>query len=449
MALTTNFNANPYYDDYNADDAYYRILFRPGFAVQAREVTQLQTILQKQIERHGSHTFQDGSIVLGCELNYDNNIKTIQLETQFSGEDITTTDFANGIATGGTSNARAVVVSTAAATATDQPVIVVNYLNNNTFNDGETITIEGTSTQANTVSSAGSAGITTGAETAASVVSCQSGVFYVGGYFVFKEAESIILEKFSSTPSYRVGFQVTESIISSDTDGNLLDPAQGAYNYAAAGANRFKIVLGLSAKVYTATDAVEASADENFYQLLKLSSGVKLEETNYPIYSDLEKTLAKRTHDASGDFTLAPFNLQLTTHQGITGTTANSGSSATSTLTGTGSNFDTELKAGDVVFLSGNTAQTATIAAVTNSTVATLNNFSGGSGTLITSTSGQTIKFESKLSAGLDPGKAYVKGHEYESISTKYVTVDKGRDTLTVNSYSLNTSFGNKLNIKI
>ena len=152
---------------------------------------------------------------------------------------------------------------------------------------------------------------------------------------------------------------------------------------------------------------------------IKTYSGVKLEETNYPIYSDLEKTLAKRTYDESGNYTLTPFNLDLTTHQGITGTTANSGSSATSTLTGTGSSFDTELEAGDVVFLSGNTAQTATIAAVTNSTVATLNNFSGGSGTLVTSSSGQTIKFESKLSAGFEPGKAYVKGYEYESISTK------------------------------
>ena len=126
---------------------------------------------------------------------------------------------------------------------------MVNYLNNNTFSDGETITVEGTSTQANTVSSAGAAGISTGAETAASVVSCQSGVFFVGGYFVFKEAESIILEKFTSTPSYRVGFQVTESIVTSDIDGNLLDPAQGAYNYAASGANRFKIALGLSASL--------------------------------------------------------------------------------------------------------------------------------------------------------------------------------------------------------
>ena len=269
MALITNFNADPYYDDYNADDAYYRILFRPGFAVQAREVTQLQTILQKQIERYGSHTFQDGSIVLGCELNYDNNIKTIQLETAFSGADITINNFANGIVTGGTSNARAVVIASTGSTSTDQPVILVNYLNNNTFADGETLTVEGTSTQANSVSSTGAAGISTGAQTNAAVVSCQSGVFYVGGYFVFKEAESVILEKFNSTPSYRIGFQVTESIVTSDVDGNLLDPAQGAYNYAASGANRFKIVLGLSAKTYTASDAVEAAADEKLLSTIK------------------------------------------------------------------------------------------------------------------------------------------------------------------------------------
>ena len=74
-------------------------------------------------------------------------------------------DFANGIVTGGTSNARAVVIASAGSTATDQPVILVNYLNNNTFADGETLTVEGTSTQANSVSSTGAAGISTGAET--------------------------------------------------------------------------------------------------------------------------------------------------------------------------------------------------------------------------------------------------------------------------------------------
>ena len=448
MALTTDFNVDPYYDDYDEDKGFYRILFRPGYAVQAREVTQLQTILQKQVERYGEHLFEDGSIVTGCQLNYDNEIKSIQLETQFGGADITITNFANSIVTGGTSNARAVVVATAAATATDQPVLLIKYLNANEFNNGETLTAEGTVNQANTVSSAGASGITT-AQSNASVVSCSSGVFYVGGYFVFKSAESLILEKFSGTPSYRIGFQTTESIVTSDGDSTLLDPAQGAYNYAATGANRFKIEIDLSAKAFTASDSVEAAADDGFYQLLKVNNGVKEEEVNYPIYSDLEKTLARRTYDESGDYTITPFNLQLTTHQGITGTTGASGPEATSTLTGNGTNFTTDLSAGDVVFLSGNTAQTATIASVTNSTSATLNNFSGGTGTLVTSTSGQTIQFENKFSSGLEPGKAYVKGYEYESIATKFVTVDKGRDTLTVNSYGLNTSFGNKLNLKV
>ena len=60
--------------------------------------------------------------------------------------------------------------------------------------------------------------------------------------------------------------------------------------------------------------------DDGFYQLLKINNGVKEEEVNYPIYSDLEKTLVRRTYDESGDYTITPFNLQLTTHQG-TGTT--------------------------------------------------------------------------------------------------------------------------------
>ena len=49
--MATNFNVSPYYDDYSDDKLFNRILFRPAFAVQARELTQLQTILQNQITR--------------------------------------------------------------------------------------------------------------------------------------------------------------------------------------------------------------------------------------------------------------------------------------------------------------------------------------------------------------------------------------------------------------
>ena len=440
MALSTDFNVDPYYDDYDETKNFYRVLFKPGYAVQAREVTQLQTILQKQVERHGEHLFRNGSIVLGCELNYDNEAKALKLETQYSGADVSVSTFANTIINGGTSNARGRIVSTEAGTASEQPTLMFHYLNNNTFQDGETVTIVGSTTSANTISTAGVSGLSD-AVAGSSVVSINSGVFYTGGYFAFLDAQTLTLEKYSSTPSYRVGIQVTETITTSDADSSLLDPAQGAYNYAAQGANRYKIALSLSKKAFSSADPVEATADENFFQLLKVKLGKKLEEVKYPVYSELEKVLARRTYDESGDYTITPFNLQLTSHQGIEGTTAVSGS--TSSLVGTGTYFQRDLKVDDVIYLSGNTIVTATVAAITSNTVATLTE----GGTFGTATADQSIHFESKLSAGLDPGKAYVKGYEYESISTKYVTIDKGREEATVNTYGLNTSVGNKLHV--
>ena len=64
MAEKTDFNVTPYYDDYSSSNNYLRTLFRPGFAIQARELTQLQSTLQKQIGVHGSHMFKEGSMVI-------------------------------------------------------------------------------------------------------------------------------------------------------------------------------------------------------------------------------------------------------------------------------------------------------------------------------------------------------------------------------------------------
>ena len=63
------FNVNPYYDDFNEDKKFLRMLFRPGYAVQSRELTQVQTILQNQIERFGSHVFKDGTRIIGGEIS--------------------------------------------------------------------------------------------------------------------------------------------------------------------------------------------------------------------------------------------------------------------------------------------------------------------------------------------------------------------------------------------
>lgn len=59
--MPLNLNATPYHDDFDETKNFYRILFKPGFAVQARELTQLQTILQEQIKKFANHIFLDGS----------------------------------------------------------------------------------------------------------------------------------------------------------------------------------------------------------------------------------------------------------------------------------------------------------------------------------------------------------------------------------------------------
>jgi hypothetical protein len=68
------FNVDPYYDDCSEDKKFLRMLFRPGYAVQARELTQLQTILQNQIERFGKNIFNEGSLVYGGEV-VENRVK--------------------------------------------------------------------------------------------------------------------------------------------------------------------------------------------------------------------------------------------------------------------------------------------------------------------------------------------------------------------------------------
>ena len=71
MPQKTNLNISPYYDDFNKDNNFYRVLFKPGFPIQARELTQLQSILQNQVESFGSHMFKEGSMVIPGNINYN------------------------------------------------------------------------------------------------------------------------------------------------------------------------------------------------------------------------------------------------------------------------------------------------------------------------------------------------------------------------------------------
>ena len=79
MPSPTDFNLSPYFDDFSESKKFHRVLFRPAFAVQARELTQSQTILQNQIEKFGDHIFKQGSIVIPGGVAFDDKYYAVKL----------------------------------------------------------------------------------------------------------------------------------------------------------------------------------------------------------------------------------------------------------------------------------------------------------------------------------------------------------------------------------
>lgn len=111
----TILSASPYFDDFNENKNFHRVLFRPAVAVQARELTQLQTILQNQIERFGNHIFKDGSVVQGCSVEYIPDLEYIGVEDQFSDDtDLSVADeqLLGAVVVGQTSDVQALVIAT-------------------------------------------------------------------------------------------------------------------------------------------------------------------------------------------------------------------------------------------------------------------------------------------------------------------------------------------------
>ena len=116
----------PYYDDFDETKNFHKILFRPGYAVQARELTQIQTILQAQIERFGNHIFQNGSLVVGGQLSIDRRAEHINLESTYVGEDIDPSEFVGKFVTwSANTRARAYVLASQDATSNTPPTLAL------------------------------------------------------------------------------------------------------------------------------------------------------------------------------------------------------------------------------------------------------------------------------------------------------------------------------------
>ena len=129
MAQQTNLNIAPYFDDFDKNDNYHKVLFRPGFAIQARELTTLQSILQDQIEGMGSHMFKEGSVVIPGQVSYSDSYYSVKLSPTFADESINLFQYVNYafpvILTGETSGVEYKVVGATEGTSSLPPYLYI------------------------------------------------------------------------------------------------------------------------------------------------------------------------------------------------------------------------------------------------------------------------------------------------------------------------------------
>ena len=410
MAEKTDLNVAPYYDDFNETNNFVKTLFRPGYAVQARELTQLQSALQNQVEKHGSHVFKEGAMVIPGQISINKNYHSLKLLTLYGSEVIDPSQYYNPttpvVITGGTSGVTAQVIGYDAATTTDQPTLYLNYLNSGTdggihiFADGENISADvgithNSSYSANVASAtcytsqyspdssqtSSLKGPEGPASRVGSAVTIEVGVYYVRGFFLSCEKETIVLDKYSNVPSYRVGFSITEGLITPETDSTLLDNATGTPNFAAKGAHRLKYTLALAKLARNSTD------DSDFIQLMDVKAGEIQSMVRNTEYSVMADTLARRTFDESGNYTVRPFQYR--------------------TLESVDHNDDLG------VYTDGATTDDGNIAS------------------------------SDYLVLKISPGKAYVGGYEIDKIGPTFKDIKKSRDFATVNAGVSTFDMGN------
>jgi hypothetical protein len=403
MSQQTNLNVAPYFDDFDANNDFHRVLFKPGYPVQARELTSLQSILQNQIEKFGQHFFKEGAKVIPGNTGYNAIYYNVQLQNTFLGVPVAA--YADQLVgtkiTGQVSGVSAVVDKVLLPQDSERGnlTLYINYLNSNTqnnatqqFSDGESLISNTTITSGllgNTSIAAGQPfAVTLANNSTATGSSFQitNGVYFIRGQFVNVKTETLILDQYNNRPNYRVGLFVNEEIINSDIDEALNDNSQGFNNYAAPGADRLKITASLFKK------SLDDFDDNNFVELASINDGVLRSQKTTTEYSLIADELARRTYNESGDYVVSPFNI---------------------------------------------------------SVKESLNNNLGNRGIFNVGqfTYGRLTPSDDLAIYQISPGKAIVRGYEVETISTTFLDVDKPRTTKTLENQSINYNTGPALSL--
>ena len=320
MPQLTNLNVSPYFDDFDPANDYYRVLFKPGYPVQARELTGLQSMLQNQIEKFGQHFFKEGAKIIPGNTTYSKKYTCIQLNNEFQGVPVAAyvDQLVGSTITGQISGVTATVdkVLSSADSENGNLTLYVNYIGSSTTNnststfaDSENLTSDITISSGllgNNTISVGSPFATTvanGAAATGSAFHVENGVYFVRGQFVSVEQETLILDQYGTNPSYKIGFNILEEIITPDLDETLNDNSQGFNNYSAPGADRLKITLNLFKK------DLNDDQDDAFVNLAQIEDGVLRSKKGSTEYNTFADELARRTYEESGDYYVTPFDV--------------------------------------------------------------------------------------------------------------------------------------------
>ena len=318
MAQKTDLNISPYYDDFDGDKNFYKVLFKPGYPVQARELTTLQSILQNQVESFGGNIFKEGSMVLPGSVTFDNQFSAVKLNAVNLGIDVSVyiKNFIGKKITGQLSGVTASIKEVALTSDSDLVTDITIYVKYgesgddadvDTFQDAEQLFASENVTYGNTTINAGTVFaslISQDATSIGSAASIDNGVYFIRGTFVEVSKQTLILDYYTNTPSYRVGLKISETIVNAKDDSSLYDNASGFTNFAAPGADRLKIALTLTKK------EISNNTDTDFVEILRVDEGRIKKIENKPVYNLIRDYIAERTFDESGHYAVDEFGVK-------------------------------------------------------------------------------------------------------------------------------------------
>lgn len=299
---TTSTFGTTYKDDFKDSDNYHRILFNSGRALQARELTQMQTIIQSEIARFGSNIFKEGGKVNGgnLTLNQREFIKLVAGALPATADDVVGEQFTDG------DGIVIKILKAVEATGSDPDTIYVEYINTLSGTagttqvrcaNGGTLTHNGATLSNMTIAATAATG--RGLE-----ISVSQGSFYAQGHFVFAKAQSAFVSKYTVNPTEDIGFKLTQDVVTELDDDALYDNQGAVPNVAAPGAHRYRISLVL-------TTRSDLAASDNFVYLGAVLNGKlgKLVTTDNS-YNILYDVMARRTAEESGNYIVKRFRAQ-------------------------------------------------------------------------------------------------------------------------------------------